>query len=114
MHPTAQSLLAQLRQNPLDSGALQTLKQHSEQTHDYNAYAEALELHARASAESDGDPADLGRLHFELGNLFRDQLHRQDRAIAHYRAALDHDAALRPAMTAARGIYASLGKWDQV
>jgi tetratricopeptide (TPR) repeat protein len=114
MHASAQSLLAQLRQNPLDSGALQALRKQAEREGDHASWAEALELHCRALADNDGDPVELGKLHFELGNLYRDQLKRQDRAIAHYRAAIDADAAQRPAIVAARGIYAQVGKWDQV
>jgi tetratricopeptide (TPR) repeat protein len=114
MHATAQSLLARLRQNPLDPGAIQALREYAEQSADVGILAEGLEVHARALGEAEGDPVDLGRLHFELGNLYRDKLRRQDRALAHYRAAIDFDAAQRPAMAAARSIYTALGKWDQV
>jgi len=114
MDATAQQLLARLRQNPTDGATISTLTAHCEQTGDYPTLVEALEQHARALAEVEGDPIDLGRIHFTLGNLFRTRLLRPDRAIVHYRAAIDFDAAQRPAMAAARAIYSELGKWDQV
>src|SRR5690606_26293217 len=75
---------------------------------------EALELHARALAEVEGDPGVIGRIHLMLGHLWRDDLKRVDRALVHYRAAIDFDAAQREAMSAARAIFASAGRWDHV
>ncbi len=114
MDAMAQQLLARLRQNPTDSAALSALSAHCEQMGDYALLVDAMEQHARALAEADGDPIELGRIHFDLGNLFRARMGRADRAIVHYRAAIDYDAAQRPAMAAARAIYTELGKWDQV
>jgi Tetratricopeptide repeat len=114
MDATAQHLMAQLRQNPLDPNLLEELRRHCERVRDPATWADALEHHARAAGAADADPIELGRLHYELGNLYRDQLGRSDRAIAHYRTAIDFDAAQRPAMAAARAIFSDAGKWDQV
>ncbi|HEY6878649.1 MAG TPA: hypothetical protein VI299_11555, partial [Polyangiales bacterium] len=77
-------------------------------------WAEALEHHARAAGEADVDPVELGRLHYELGNLYRDRLGQSERALAHYRTAVDFDAAQRPAIAAARSIFAEAGAWSSV
>jgi tetratricopeptide (TPR) repeat protein len=114
MDATAQHLMARLRQNPLDPNLLEELRRHCERVRDPSTWADALEHHARAAAAADADPIELGRLHYELGNLYRDQLGRSDRAIAHYRTAIDFDAAQRPAIAAARAIFGEAGKWDQV
>jgi tetratricopeptide (TPR) repeat protein len=98
----------------MDVAAISALRQHSNRTGDYLPLAEGLERYARALADSEGDPHELGQLHFELGNLWRDRLSRVDRAIGHYRTAIDFDAAQRPAMQAARLLFAQAGKWDQV
>jgi len=114
MDATAQNLMAQLRQNPLDPNLLEELRRYCERVGDPSTWADALEHHARAASLAEADPIELGRLHFELGNLYRDQLGRSDRAIAHYRSAIDFDAAQRPAIAAARAIFSEAGKWDQV
>jgi hypothetical protein len=114
MDATASYLMAQLRQDPLDPGTLESLRKHCENARDPETWAEALEHHARAANAADADPIELGRLHYELGNLYRDQLGRNDRAITHYRAAIDFDAAQRAAIAAARAIFTEAGKWDQV
>jgi tetratricopeptide (TPR) repeat protein len=114
MDATASYLMAQLRQDPLDPGTLESLRKHCESARDPDTWAEALEHHARAANAADADPIELGRLHYELGNLYRDQLGRNDRAITHYRAAIDFDAAQRAAIGAARAIFTEAGKWDQV
>lgn len=113
MDANARHLMTQLRQNPLDYGVLDALRVHCEATGDYAAWAEALEHHLRASTEADGDPIELGRLHFQLGNLYRDQLARSDRALVNYRAAIDFDASQRPALAAARAIAVSQGDWPE-
>jgi tetratricopeptide (TPR) repeat protein len=112
MDANVRHLMTQLRQNPLDFTVLDELRQHCESTGSYAVWAEALEHHARAASAADVDPAELGRLHYELGNLYRDQLGQNDRALAHYRAAVDFDAAQRPAITAARAIAAEAGAWS--
>ncbi len=114
MDATAQHLMAQLRQNPLDPNLLEELRRHCERVRDPATWADALEHHARAASAADADPIELGRLHFELGNLYRDQLGRSDRAITHYRTAIDFDGAQRAAIAAARDIFSAAGKWDQV
>jgi tetratricopeptide (TPR) repeat protein len=114
MDATSQHMMAQLRQNPLDPNLLEALRRHCENVGDVTTWADALEHHARAASLANADPIELGRLHFELGNLYRDRLGRSDRAISHYRTAIDFDAAQRPAIAAARAIFAEAGKWDQV
>jgi len=114
MDSTAQTLMSQLRQRPLDAAILEALRSHCEAAEDPATWAEALEYHARAAEGADADPIALGRLHFELGNLYRDHLRRLDRAVQHYRAAADCDPAQRPAIAAARALFAEAGKWDQV
>src|SRR3954463_8363997 len=114
MDATATQMMARLRQSPLDASTLDALRRYCDDRADFATMAEALELHARALAEAEEDPAELGRLHLTLGHLWRDQLRRADRALAHYRAAIDFDAAQRGAMTAARAIFAEAGRWDQV
>jgi hypothetical protein len=114
MDSTAQNLMSRLRQRPLDAAILEALRQHCETVTDPATWAEALEHHARAAEDAAADPVALGRLHFELGNLYRDHLRRLDRAIQHYRSAADCDPAQRPAMAAARGLFAEAGNWEQV
>ncbi len=114
MDATATHLMARLRQSPLDTAALEAVREYCDDRADFATWAEALELHTRALAEAEEDPAEIGELHFRLGNLWRDELQRSDRALIHYRAAIDFDAAQRPAMTAARAIYTEAGRWDQV
>ncbi len=114
MDPTAINLMARLRQSPLDINALEAVRAYCDDRADFVTWGEALELHTRALTEAEGDPAEIGELHFRLGNLFRDELRRADRALVHYRAAIDFDAAQRSAMSAARAIYAEAGRWDQV
>jgi|GEM_PF-1584832 len=106
--------MARLRQSPRDTAALEAVREYCDDRADFATWAEALELHTRALTEAEEDPAEIGALHFRLGNLWRDELKRSDRALAHYRAAIDFDAAQRPAMTAARTIYQDAGRWDQV
>ncbi|MEY4513280.1 MAG: hypothetical protein RLZZ450_5402, partial [Pseudomonadota bacterium] len=113
MDANARHLMTQLRQNPLDYGVLDALRVHCEANGDYAAWAEALEHHLRASTEADGDAIELGRLHFQLGNLYRDQLKRSDRALVHYRSAIDFDASQRPALAAARAITVEQGDWAE-
>ncbi|MET0282978.1 MAG: hypothetical protein ABW352_00850 [Polyangiales bacterium] len=103
-----------MRQNPLDFAVLDELRQHCESTGSFAVWAEALEHHARAANEAEVDPVELGRLHFELGNLYRDQLGQSELALNHYRTAMDFDAAQRPAIAAARKIYAEAGAWPNV
>ncbi|MFM2417113.1 MAG: hypothetical protein RL385_1836, partial [Pseudomonadota bacterium] len=114
MDSTAQTLMSQLRQRPLDAAILEALRSHCEAAEDPATWAEALEYHIRAAEGADADPIALGRLHFEVGNLYRDHLRRLDRAVQHYRAAADCDPAQRPAIAAARALFAEAGKWDQV
>src|SRR5689334_17459431 len=114
MDATATNLMARLRQSPLDTDALEALRNYCDDRADFATWAEALELHARALSEANEDPSEIGALHLRLGNLWRDELKRSDRALAHYRIAIDYDAAQRGAMTAARSIYAEAGRWDQV
>jgi tetratricopeptide (TPR) repeat protein len=114
MDATARQLMTQLRQNPLDFGALDALRQHCQTTRSFSVWAEALEHHARAATDADGDPVELGRLHYELGNLYRDQLERPELALEHYRSAFDFDAAQRPAIVAARAIVTQIGDYEQV
>src|SRR5690242_4049521 len=105
MDATLQSLLVEVRRNPLDLSALEALRVHADRSGDLAGWAEGLELHIRALSERGEDPQHVGRLHFDLANLYRDSLKRLDRALAHYRATLDCDPAQRPAMAAARAIY---------
>src|SRR6476620_3204857 len=98
MDATATNLMARLRQSPLDTDALDAVREYCDDRADFATWAEALELHARALTEAEEDPAEIGELHFRLGNLWRDELQRSDRALAHYRAAIDFDAAQRSAM----------------
>ncbi|MDB4991600.1 MAG: domain protein putative component of TonB system [Myxococcaceae bacterium] len=114
MDANVRHLMTQLRQNPLDFGVLNSLRQHCEATQSFAVWAEALEHHARAATDADSDPVELGRLHYELGNLYRNQLGRSDRALEHYKTAIDLDAAQRPALAAARSISTEAGNWADV
>ena len=114
MDATATQLMARLRQSPLDPHSLEAVRRYCDDRADFPTLAEALDLHVRALTEVEADPAEIGRLHVMLGNLWRDQLRRPERALAHYRAAIDFDAAQRGAMSAARAIFADAGRWDQV
>jgi hypothetical protein len=114
MDANVRHLMTQLEQNPLDFAVLDELRQHCESTGSFAVWAEALEHHARAANEAEVDPVELGRLHFELGNLYRDQLGLSERALKHYRTAVDFDAAQRPAIAAARDIFAEAGAWTDV
>ena len=51
--------MAQLRQDPLDPGTLESLRKHCENARDPETWAEALEHHARAANAADADPMDL-------------------------------------------------------
>jgi tetratricopeptide (TPR) repeat protein len=113
MDANVRHLMTQLRQNPLDFSVLDALRQHCEASRSYAVWAEALEHHARAATAADGDPIELGRLHYELGNLYRHQLGRADRALVHYRTAIDFDASARPALSAARAITSEAGNWAE-
>ncbi len=114
MEANVRHLMTQLRSNPLDFAVLDELRQHCESTGSYAVWAEALEHHARAASEAEVEPVELARLHFELGNLYRDQLGQRDLALGHYRTAVDFDAAQRPAIAAARGLLAENGAWPEV
>ncbi len=114
MDPTANNLMARLRQSPLDMHALEAVRSYCDDRADFATWAEALETHARALTEAEADPMEIGELHLRLGNLYRDELQRADKALVHYRAAIDFDPAQRAAMSAARAIYAEAGRWDQV
>ena len=114
MDANVQHLMTQLRQNPLDFALLGELRQHCEATQSFALWAEALEYHARAATDAEGDPVELGRLHFELGNLYQNQLGRADLALDHYRTAIEFDAAQRPALAAARSIASEAGNWEEV
>jgi hypothetical protein len=113
MDANVRNLLAQLRQNPLNFSVLDALRQACEATQSFAAWADGLEQHTRASSDADGDPVELGRLHFELGNLYVNQLRDVEQGLSHYRLAIDFDAAHRPALAAARAILSERGDWGE-
>jgi tetratricopeptide (TPR) repeat protein len=52
------------------------------------------------------------KLHYQLGRLYEERLLLRGRAIAQYRAAVELDPTLVPAISAARGIYLNSGKME--
>ncbi len=68
-----------------------------------------LSRHVQRAALAGASGAMLAPLHYRLGQLHEEHFGRQDRAVLHYRKAVELDARCIPALYAARQIYRQSG-----
>ncbi len=96
-----------LSMDPASVPAMRQMAELHKQAGEWQTYSEAL-LRLVDMAQ---DPAEKAEIYVELGDLYEQQFSQMERAVAMYRAALDHDPKSHLAMHALERLYDESEQW---
>jgi tetratricopeptide (TPR) repeat protein len=101
-----------LERCPDDEAALSRLEGLLRERGDDTGFERCLSQIVAELERRDAAPDVRARAHYKLGQLYEERLLLRGRAITQYRAAVELDPTLVPAIAAARGIYLNSGKME--